>query len=433
MHHENKSFSKDVSVRLAVFLMVTVFTIGSFALSPLLAQVDIQDVRVDVTAESGLKARDQGIVEARRKAFQVILNSDPRYQGSSGQGFPSDKDLEFAMETFEVQDEKISATRYIGTLTITFSTEGLERLLAGDFENLTVYDADGSPTNSKANKTVGDTSSAPPVVKPKNDTLKRDVILVPLYVTPDESYLWSKNPWREFWQRIPDDEVLHTTIPLGDLRDIMAVSIEDFMINRSGATESLMNRYNKSTVVFLSLKRFSNEGPDWELIVKIFSRGKVAFASQPIPLSMPQMSAPQTEMGGSVSDEQGLYELARVEAVKTIQDYQALGQVQNTAIQTVVLDAQFTSFAQWQQIRKGLKASPIKSFAVSNLSRKSAEITIQLIGSVTNLNDELQKYGLKLSESIPGRYTLGMIAANTTPTTSVPSTESPADVSRDVF
>ncbi len=364
-----------------------------FANQGVYAQVDIRDVKVDVSAESGLKARDMGIVEARRKAFQTVLDSDPGFAARfGGKKFPSDQDLEYATETFEIQSEKISAKRYIGTLTITFSPEGLDRLLAGQFMDQTVLDADGHEGDDEKAQTL---SKKPSVNESGVD--HRDVVLVPLYVTPDESHLWAKNPWREFWQRVPNDDVLKTTIPLGDLRDILSVSIEDFMTNRSVSIEKLMTRYQKPTIVFLSLKRFSNVGSDWELVVKIFKQGQIPFSSQPIPLMLDNESG-DTQMA--------IFDMARIEAIKTIQDYQASGSVPNTAIQTLVVEARFNSFMQWQAIRKGLNTPQIKSFSVSNLTRKSAQIIVKVVGSASAVSEALSASGLSLTEGMPGRYNL---------------------------
>ena len=383
------SFPKLTSARTIIFLL-GLFLVGANSQS--IAQVEVRDIQVDVTAESGLKARDMGIAEARRKAFQALLESNPNLAESlNGRTQPSDKDLEYATETFEIQNEKISATRYIGTLTITFSASGMERLLSGDFDY-----ADTSAKNTQKEDSDGAQKSG---VETKSHELNHDrnVVLVPLYVTPDESLLWAKNPWREFWQhtknQVGSDGVLQTTIPLGDLQDILSTSIEDFMTNRAGNVQKLLNRYEKKTLLFVTLRRFSLEGPDFELSLKIFRDNAIVFSSQPQSLT-------------AESDDE-MYAVARIETIKTLQDFEAsAAKMQNTAIQTLSVDAQFSSFMQWQAIRKALRMSGVDSFSVANLTRRSAKIRLKSSLSISDLQIAFMNQGIRFEESLPGSYRL---------------------------
>lgn len=368
------------------------------------AEVDVRDVRVDVTADSGLKARDLGITTAKRKAFEKLIQSNEFFASKfEGQSQPSDKDLDEITETFEVHSEKISAKRYIGTFTISFSKSGLDRIMSGHFSRHQMSDSskDAPNNNDDGNSSgrIGDNAQdEQDNIASATDSLadsNRDVVLVPVYVTPDESFLWTKNPWREFWQHSPQDDVLTVKIPLGDLRDILSVSVEDLMTNRAEKVDSLLKRYNKSTVLFVSLKRYAMEGGEAELLVKIFKEGDVLFVSEPIPLSAP--------------DDLSLFELARIETIKTIQNYESsVANLKSNVMQTFSITAQFSSFMQWQNIRRNLNIPQIKSFHVSNLTTRSARITVKTNVSSSQLRSLLQGRGLSFSEGMPGQYSLSV-------------------------
>lgn len=362
------------------------------------AAVQVDNIKVQIDAESGLKARDLAIQEAKRKAFRAIMENDPSLgYDIKSRGMPSDKDLEFATDTFSVESEKISPQRYVGNLSITFSEEGLERIVSGDVDYDYIDASKGPQKKNAANSTQQKTDL---VEKP----LSRDVILVPCYISSDESFLWTPNPWRAFWQQQPQNEIFNTLIPLGDLQDVMSASIEDFMTGLQSPLSVLFKRYQKPRLVFASLKQFttgedldatSSEGMihEAELLVKIFSDGKLVFASQPHPLT-----------GISKND---IFYKAHIEVIRLIQDVDgSKANMQNAAIQTLRISAKFSSFMQWQKIRKSFDIPEVSDFSVSNLTTKSAVITLKAQASVPQLAAAFAAKGLKFREGAPGRYSI---------------------------
>tara|TARA_R110002095_G_scaffold88639_2_gene77438 strand:+ start:3423 stop:4640 length:1218 start_codon:yes stop_codon:yes gene_type:complete len=365
------------------------------------AAMQVGGIVVNVKSDSGLKARELAIAEARRKAFLEITQGNSAFEYDlKARGMPTDEALENAVDTFEIEKEKISPKQYIGTLSITFSDRGLRRLLQGH------YNRDSGDKDKGDAQTEGGAKEA----LPSND---KDVILVPIYLTSDESLMWdTKNPWHQFWQRAPQEDVLKTLLPLGDVQDIMSVSIEDIMTGRARRVQGLLERYGKGTLVVAILKRVSLEHNELELTVKLFHGDSLVFSSEPL-----FVEAETAEEG---------FSKARIELIKVLQDQSAsVAQTKNVGLQTYHVTASFNSFAQWQQIRRGLKIGAVQVFSVASLSRTYAKIVIKSSLPFQELVGELARHGLAFSEGTPGSFDLHVGLTQSPPSAPLSSSAPP--------
>lgn len=373
-------------------------------LSPFLiceAGLQVGGITVNVKSDTGLKARELALCEARRKAFLEITQGNSAFEYDlKAQGMPTDTALEDAVDTFEIEKEKISPKQYIGTLSITFSEKGLRRLLKGHYER---------DETDEASKETGATTGGA-----KENTNDKDVILVPVYLTSDESLMWhTNNPWHQFWQQAPQDEALKALIPLGDVQDIMSVSIEDIMTNRARSIQGLLDRYGKSALVVAILQRVSLEHNELELTVKLFHSNRLIFSSEPIFIE-----APTAEEG---------FSKARTALINALQDQSTSApQTKNIGLQTYRVTASFNSFAQWQQIRRGAKKiGALQVFSVASLSRTFAKVVIKSSLPFQELVGELARHGLVLSEGAPGSFDLHVGLTQLPPSRPLSLTDSP--------
>ncbi len=348
-----------------------------------IAGMQVNNIKVNVKSDSGLKARELAIADARRQAFVELTQNNSAFSYDlKTKGMPTDKALEAAVDTFEIDNEKISAKQYIGTLSITFSDQGLRRLLRGHYEE---QETDERPGANKE-----DTS---PTSK-ETQTSNKDVVLLPIYITSDESLLWKAgNPWHTFWQTAPQEDVFRTLVPLGDVQDIMGTSIEDIMTGHYQRVQLLLDRYDKEALVVAVLKRISREHNELELTVKLFHKERLVFSSEPLFIDAETLD--------------NSFVKARVELIKVLQDQGAsVLETKDAGLQTYVVTAIFNSFAQWQQIRRGLKTGAIQRFKVSSLSRTHAKIVMKSNLSFNILASELARKGLVLGEGAPGNFTV---------------------------
>jgi hypothetical protein len=87
----------------------------------------VSDVGVDVTAESASKARDKAIMEAERAAYTQLC---ARLGVPDGAEKLNDDEIAALVQSFEVQSERVSAVRYVGTFTILFNPTALKKRIS---------------------------------------------------------------------------------------------------------------------------------------------------------------------------------------------------------------------------------------------------------------------------------------------------------------
>lgn len=357
------------------------------------AGMQVNGIKVDIQSKSGLQARELAIADARRKAFVELTQNNSAFSYDlKAKGMPTDEALESAVDTFEIENEKISAKQYIGTLSITFSDHGLRRLLSGHYD-----------PEEDNNEGAGDAK----------DVDGKNVILLPIYLTADESQLWqSGNPWHTYWQTAPQEEIFKTLVPLGDVQDIMGTSIEDIMTGHYQRVQTLLDRYEKDALVVAILKRISSAHNELELTVKLFHKERLVFSSEPLFVE-------------GTSLEEG-FASARIELIKVLQNQGAsVKETKDAGLQTYHVTATFSSFAQWQQIRRGLKTGAVRHFDVSSLSRTYAKIVIKSNLAFNILASELARKGLVFGEGVPGAFTLHVGFAQSKRTPSLKSQLAP--------
>ena len=87
----------------------------------------VTDVKIDVTADSAAHARDQALMQAERKAYEQLC---ARLEADSDAKKLSDDDIAGLVASFEVQNERLSAVRYIGIFTIHFNPSAVQRTIS---------------------------------------------------------------------------------------------------------------------------------------------------------------------------------------------------------------------------------------------------------------------------------------------------------------
>ena len=213
--------------------LIALFLAFSFIIVPfgsgLWAQDDgtvyvVTDVAADVTADSAAHARDQAIAQAQRSAFNQLL--DRLGANSSVATKLSDDDLSTLVKNFEVQNERTSSVRYIGTFTIQFKPNAVRTLLGS--------------------KNSGFTETRSPLV-----------LILPVYNNNGVNILWEdKTKWRQIWESHAANEgLVPIVIPTGELDDIALLSTAESVAGKSTALKALSNKYQAaggSVVAILS-------------------------------------------------------------------------------------------------------------------------------------------------------------------------------------
>jgi hypothetical protein len=96
------------------------------AAAPAAESYSVADVNVDVTADTAAHARDRALVQAERTAYSQLCG---RLGTIDNADKLSDDNIAALVRSFEVQSEHLSAVRYVGVFTITFTPAAVKKKL----------------------------------------------------------------------------------------------------------------------------------------------------------------------------------------------------------------------------------------------------------------------------------------------------------------
>src|SRR6185369_13022623 len=193
------------------------------AASPVWAQQDVfvaTGIPVDITGDLAT-LRDQAMMQAQRDAFRKVLAQIASEQEVATLAMPSDDQLTSWVQDFEIEDEKMSASRYIGRFTFRFAAEPVRQYL------------------SEGGVSFAETSSKP-------------VLVLPVYT--DETgttELWGPtNVWMSTWTARPQQPGLVPIVaPRGDLDDSNTISATQALAGDQAGIQTLAQRYDAGDVM----------------------------------------------------------------------------------------------------------------------------------------------------------------------------------------
>jgi hypothetical protein len=186
----------------------------AFTPSPALAQqADVYSasgITVDLTGDIAT-LRDQALQQGQRLALQKVLSDIAPPDKVSGIALPDDATIGRWVQDFQIEDEKASATHYIGRFTFRFAAQPIRDFLA--------------------EKGI-DFAQAP----------AKKMLVVPIFT--DEtgtSVLWSpNNQWLHAWSTRPSaDGLVPIVAPNGDLDDSNAITATQALAGDQGRLSAL--------------------------------------------------------------------------------------------------------------------------------------------------------------------------------------------------
>jgi hypothetical protein len=325
----------------------------------------IEDVKVDVTAASSQEARTSAIAEAQRRAFrQLLARLLPESEHSHFYDL-GDQDIEFAVQDFEITNEKITKVRYIGTFIIRFNPAAVGKIL------------------SRRGQTIQ------PQVRVSSETL-----IIPLFEKDQHILLWEEtNPWFTAWVQGQEQQGKATkwVIPVGDLADIRDLSAADALAGNHLGMTKMLNRYGleRATIVLLKI---TAEGPKLEL--KQFSNEGMIATLGPLPLEGTDLDIALIVQNAFSKARELLPQLAMAAQASLVP-------------QKMALSVDFSGLREWLEIKHMLEQSPsIKELAVTSLNRTHAEVSFQHVGAHHVLESFVGTHGFSLHGGDNGKWRL---------------------------
>jgi hypothetical protein len=336
----------------------------------------VRGVEVDVTAETASAARERAIAQAQSAAFKRLI---ARIVPAERQGSVPELDakgIEDLVRDFEVDSEKVSAVRYLATLTVRFKPNAVRALL------------------QRASVGFIETASKP-------------LLVVPLYRAEGAMILWDDpNPWREAWARLkPSDGVVPLIVPKGDGADVRDLGPDQALKRDAERLDDIAGRYRAAGVLlaFATLRLDARTG-----------RPVLDVSATRLGPALPEQTLVYT-FGGKEDDTVAGILSEAVATVRTgVEDGWKRGNLVDYDRQaSLTVTVPLNGLGDWLEIRKRLaKVAFVRRSEVKSLSRDRAVLALGYMGDMERLALALAQGDLTLADDGAG-WTLSLGGART--------------------
>lgn len=327
----------------------------------------VSGVRVDVTAESAVKARTQAFEKAQQEAFKMLAERLLPEEDAKTFAPPASTTISPMVKDFEITGEQLSRVQYIGTYTFRFK--------------------DAAIRNYFADKNVSFT-----------DVRSKPVLILPFYQVGSKLTLWGDgNPWLAAWGRTDTRQgLVPVQIPIGDIADVGDVADSQALTYNVVNLHNMISRYGAGeAIIVIAQPKWdgtSTPGGEPASIDAMIYRTDLG-----APAFVKTVSTSQTDKTGSET----LYDAAVRMTRQTFQsDWKSKTSVQMTGEKsTLQARVRFSSLREWSETQKALrKVAAISYMRVVRLSPRQAEIELTYSGPEDRLRLALAQSDITLSE-----------------------------------
>lgn len=371
----------------------------------------VRDVIVDKTAENVIVARETAMRDARRQAFMKLAERNMPPEEFKKFKAPEDKTLSVLVHDFEINNEKLSTTRYVASFTVRFRDAvrtyiNIVQPLRAQSEVTTDVAPDPSDivaVHAPAEKTAAVIASAG----------KQTFLMLPYFERPDgKTILWEDpNPWRVVWQKdthLVSGSGISFVVPIGDISDIAAGETNAVWSGDYNAIETLSRTYGTEQAV---LSVASKSGAYMTVDMYFFKGGR---------LTKREVLQPFV---GDKTEEEALHQAMR-EVVRFLQKPASLpetsdtvsdisrslvGQTTSTTVETTTTTttmmngmafeaaARFDSPNTWMDMQRRLSSlSPALKVDIRSISSTDAQFTMRYDGDARMLREVLLQKGIMM-------------------------------------
>ncbi|HYG85865.1 MAG TPA: DUF2066 domain-containing protein [Azospirillum sp.] len=328
----------------------------------------VSGVKVDVSAANANEARNQAISEAQRNAWDTLYQ-----RMAAGRRTPhvSDIDLARLVQGFEIDEEKVAATRYVGSITVHFRPQAVRDHLAN----------------------AGTAFVEPPM---------QPLVVLPVTVVGGRPVLWEdRTRWREAWEAHErGNSLVPLAVPEGEMEDLQAIGVEDAVNGTPEPVAAIAQRYKASGVVVAKMDLPASGEPTrgQPLVVEV-TRYNLdgTHENQTVPVKIDPNDRPEDVLARAVT-----FVAAALDEGWRRENTVASGPEQSIAVAVPV-----TRLEDWIETRKRLATVNVVSRVdVLSLSRVEALVGLTFRGDVERLRQALARRDLGLTEAAP-RMTAG--------------------------
>lgn len=341
-------------------------------------------IQVDVEAESAVKAREIAFAEARREGLRRLLQRLTLPEDWPRLFDPREVDVPSLVTAIEVEEEKLSDTRYVATLRVRFSGEQVQDLLRA--------------------------RGISALLRPSDPLL-----LMAVLERPDgtREVFGTFHPWRQAWlEEGVQDAVLTLVFPLGDVADMAALAEAGGRLGPD-LLERFGTRYGTRAAVLATARILAwrspsaGEAPEERAAARPV---EVRPEAEPVPARLEVELVPVGEWPGGVhrfeveaepgKAAEDIWRRAVREAVARLrEDWKRHDIVRVGEVARVALVLPLADLGEWVQIRRALERAPeVRRFDVLRASRREIRFSVEVLGGRERLRRLLAAGGF---EAIP--------------------------------
>lgn len=339
-------------VTTAFILLATVSAGGAQAQTPGANSYTVTGVDVDTTGPDAVKAREEGIREARRRAARMLVDRMVAAEDRGRVPPLDDARLEGMVRGVEFMNERSAPGRYIGTLNVVFAAEPVKAWLG--------------QTGAGVAETVARPALVVPLWKGRNGVEPMD----------------DRNLWRDAWRSLDGaGGSVPVTLVRGDQSDQNAMSVEEAYVGDISALSRLNERY-RAPMIIVAVVEGDKDGGNLTVggtryDTQTGARSEIA--------KMPVADA--TQLGAAARQVH-----AKVEA-----DWRSVATVRRDSQDALDVVVPISALGDWVQIRQRLGGLPaVKNVAVKSLEANRADLRLEYFGSTDDLQRNLAQVGLNL-------------------------------------
>jgi hypothetical protein len=345
-----------------MFLGALLCALTLFAPAPVRAQAQtdlfrVAGIPVDATAASAVAAREQALLAGQREGLRRLLARLTLPEDAARLPSLDGLSIEPFVESFQIADERLSATRYLATLSVAYVPTQVRAILR---DSGTAY----------------------------LDRRAEPVLVLPVLDTGQGLDLWGDpNPWRAAWNEGAASPLAEIRLPLGDAGDATTVSPET--LNDTASLQALAGRYG-AVATLMAQARISQPAAA-PATVDVEVRSGTAPGE---PLLRDTLTAAPDE------DEPALLARAVARAVEGVE----LGVKRRLIVREEDLtelraSVPLADLASWVQIKDALGTlTEVRNLRVESFARSGAVVTIAYAGGLDALAGAMQRVGLVLAE-----------------------------------
>jgi hypothetical protein len=383
----------------------------------------VSGVDVDITASSAAEARDKAILEAQRKAFAILFK---RLAAEGTTRTPPDvreADLQRMMQSFEIEHERGSAVRYVGTLSFKFRRKAVRSYMSG--LGVRVVEPSARPAGGSSAAAGGAASPpagpgvtpATPVAGDKAAPEKQSVVL-PVFQGGGRSLLWEeRTPWRSAWEDFAAAAgASKLVVPPGELGDIADIGAAEALAGDAAALTRLSGHYESGDVVVVTL--VVGDKPDSDTggkitIARYGADGQPVGAADTVTVAAAAGETPAAFLTRAVA-------AAADRLASTAKTTPPPPVAAETRLQAGV---PITGMQDWLEIRRRLTSNPmVTGVDTVSLSRSRVEVSIHYRGDQDALRAMLERDALTLASG-PGSS--GWTLSRKSPAPAAPTAPTP--------